>query len=64
MSDQTANQKLATQLLGRPVNEWIAEQRGRGASLFAVAIRLETATGGAVAVTPETIRLWSAEATV
>lgn len=59
MNDATAKQQLATQILGEPVHQWIANHRNGGASLFAIAVRLEQATGGAVTVSPETIRQWA-----
>jgi len=53
---QTATQTLASHLLQRPVNEWIAEQRAQGMSYTGVMLRLREETG--LTVTGETIRRW------
>ena len=54
---QTAAQTLASHLLGRPVTDWIAEQREDGRSFMAIAFRLNAATG--LTVSDETIRRWT-----
>jgi hypothetical protein len=61
MPDESPQQRLASVLLKRPVLEWVAEQRELGWTLRKIAADLNTLTGGAVDVTPETIRLWSME---
>ena len=53
---QTATQNLATHLLGRPVTDWIAEQRTDGRSFQAIAFRLHSEIG--LYVSDETIRRW------
>ncbi len=55
----TANERLASNLLGRPVQHWIAEQRAKPLSWRAIANLLEDETGGQVFVTHETLRAWA-----
>jgi hypothetical protein len=64
VTPETATQKLASHLLGRPVNDWIAELREAGWTYRAIADQLAAATYGAVDVTPEAIRLWTAETAI
>lgn len=61
--ERTPRQRLADVLLGRPLEEWVAERRAAKQSWRAVARELEEATGGAVAVTEVTLRAWMANAT-
>lgn len=55
---ETANQRLASVILGRPVMDWIAEQRSSGHSWLTVATNLYDATDGEVDVSYEAVRLW------
>ena len=57
----TPTQALASHLLGRPVRDWIAEQRELGWSWRKIAADLDTATGGQVVVTHEALRGWYEE---
>jgi hypothetical protein len=57
-------QRLATVLLGRPVREWIAEQRELGWSWRKIADDLYIATDGLVDVSYEAIRQWGEEVAV
>jgi hypothetical protein len=61
---QNPNQRLATVLLGRPVHQWIAEQRELGWSWRKIADDLKIATDGLVDVSHESIRQWSEEVAV
>ncbi len=61
-TDTTTAQRLTSSLLGRPVQEWIVEQRARPLSWRAIANLLEDQTG--VYITHETIRQWSEEVPV
>lgn len=54
----THAQRLAGLLLGRPVVDWIREQRP-DKSYRAIARDLAALTGGQVDVAPETLRLWA-----
>lgn len=56
---ETPSQRLATMLLGRPVQLWIADRRAAGASWRTIANDLNTATNGQVTVTHEAVRQWS-----
>ncbi len=53
---ESAMQRLATVMLGQPVQDWIIEQRAKPLSWRAIANLLEDET--AVSVTHETIRQW------
>jgi len=55
---ETTTQKLASALLGRPVLEWVAEQREAGWTWRKIAEDLKTATDGQVDITAEALRLW------
>lgn len=55
----TPNMKLASIMLGRPVETWIQEQRDQGKSWHKVALALNAATNGQIELTGEAIRLWS-----
>jgi hypothetical protein len=57
----SANMKLASILLDKPVEDWIQEQRDQGTSWHKIALALHAATGGQIALTGEAIRLWSKE---
>ncbi len=61
-TEVTDKQRLATILLGQPVNEWIIAKRAMGMSWRSIANHLEDET--AVSVTHETVRSWSGEVTV
>ncbi len=54
----TTTQRYATALLGRPVTDYIAEQKARGQSYLSIALALREATAGQVAVSDESIRQW------
>ena len=68
MQELTDKQRLATELLGTNVIDWIAERRARRESerpswtFDSIAAELADATGGAVQVSREAIRQWLAEA--
>jgi hypothetical protein len=55
----SAGQKLASLLLGQPVDQWIAAQRKAGLSWRLIARALYERTNGQVDVTYETLRNWS-----
>lgn len=61
MAEFTPTQKLAGTILGKPVMDWIADQRAAGESWRTIARNLHGQTGGLVDVTPETLRLWDME---
>jgi hypothetical protein len=58
---ETHAKRLATVLLGRPVHDWIHEQRELGWSWRKIADDLRVATDGQVKVTHEALRQWSEE---
>ena len=58
MGSETLTQKRASHLLGRPVLEWVAEQREAGWTYRKIAEDLKTATDGQVDITAEALRLW------
>lgn len=51
-------QRLADLILGRPVLDFIAEQRTSGLSYRRIALDLRDATSGEIDVTDVTIRNW------
>lgn len=55
---ETPSQRLATLVLGQPVNAWIAAQRAAGSSWRKIADDLSASTGGQVVVTHEAVRTW------
>ena len=57
-TEATDKQRLATILLGRPVHEWISEQRRYGYSWRDTAKLLTKATGGVIVVSHESVRQW------
>lgn len=59
----TRTQRLATQLLGQPVAQWIRARREAGRSWREIAADLDTATGGELVLTHEVLRRWAATAT-
>ncbi len=59
---ESAMRRLATVLLGEPVNEWITAKRAMGMSWRSIANHLEDETS--VSVTHETLRQWAGEVTV
>ena len=61
---ETANQRLASLLLERPVMDWIADQRTAGRSWLTIANDLRTATDGQVDISHEAVRLWAEQTTV
>ena len=50
---------FVSHLLGRPVQEWIFDQRAAGKSWDDITFELNTTTAGKVRVTRQTIRNWS-----
>jgi hypothetical protein len=56
--NESPTQRLASHLLGRPVLEWVAEQREAGWTWRKIAEDLKTATDGLVDITAEALRLW------
>lgn len=58
-TDQTPNQRLASLILGQPVQTWIASRRDSGRSWRLVARDLYEATNGQIDVTHETVRNWA-----
>ncbi len=61
---ETPTQRLATLLLGMPVNDWIAGQRELGRTWREVADRLDHATKHQVVVSHESVRQWADEVPV
>lgn len=59
---ETPNQRLASLLLGRPVRDWIADQRALGHTWRHIATALDIATDGQVVVSHEAVRGWFDEA--
>jgi hypothetical protein len=59
---ETPNQRLATILLGMPVQEWIIDQRDMGRSWRDIAQRLNHATRGQVDISYEAVRQWAEQA--
>jgi hypothetical protein len=62
--NSSPSRALADHLLGRPVVEWIAEQRAANVSWRLIERELLRLTDGQVDVTHETIRSWAALAEV
>lgn len=60
-ADLTPTQRLAGHLLGRPLAEFVAEQRRGGRSWRLVARDVLEATEGEIDVTGETLRGWYPE---
>jgi hypothetical protein len=58
-TDQTPNQRLASLILGQPVQSWIITRRTAGRSWRLVARDLYEATNGQIDVTHETVRNWA-----
>jgi len=56
---RTAAAELASLILERPIEEWIAERRAAGRAWRRVERDLLEATGGRVDVTHETLRTWA-----
>jgi hypothetical protein len=48
----------ATEILGRPLAEWIADRRASGATWRQITKDLEESTGGRIRVNQETVRTW------
>lgn len=57
----TPSQRLAALILRQPLRDWIETRRAAGLSWRAIAAELDDITAGQVAVTGESVRLWSAE---
>ena len=64
MTQRTATQRLADVLLGRPVEDYIAERREAGRPWRFIARDLHEATNGQIDVTYETLRTWYGETAV
>lgn len=58
MTTETPTQRLASILLGRPLDGWIAERRAAERSWRLIARDLYEATNGQIDVTHETVRAW------
>lgn len=58
MTTETPTQRLASILLGRPLDGWIADHRSAGRSWRLIARDLYEATNGQIDVTHETVRGW------
>lgn len=58
MQPPSAQERLASLLLGRPVGEFICEHADDDRSLTWIRKALATATNGEVDVTRETVRKW------
>jgi hypothetical protein len=56
----SARQRLADELLGRPVLDFIAEKRASGETWTNIAFALREATHGEIAVSGEALRQWAA----
>jgi len=50
--------KYADTVLGRPLEEYVAEARARGTSWRRISLNLRDETGGEVDITHETLRSW------
>jgi hypothetical protein len=59
--NRSATQQLADLVLGRPVEEYVAERRNAGRSWRMVTRDLAEATEGRVDVTEVTLRSWIAD---
>ena len=58
---ETPHQRLATVILGRPVRDWIADQRALGHTWRHIATALSLETDGQVVVSHEAVRGWFEE---
>jgi hypothetical protein len=61
MAPPTANQRLASLLLGQPVDQWLTQRRESGRSWRLIARDLYDATNGQVDMTYEALRRWLPE---
>lgn len=59
---QTTTQRLASLLLGQPVDQWVRDRREAGDSWRRIAMQLHEITDGQVSLTGEAIRLWVKDA--
>lgn len=59
---RTPTQKLADRILGEPVESWITDRRGTGASWRRIALQLRDETSGEIDVTPSTLLSWAPDA--
>lgn len=57
-------QSIADHILGRPVADFIAEQRAKGRTWPQVRDDIHAATGGVVTVTRQAVQQWAAPADV
>lgn len=58
----TDKRRLADLIMGRPVNDFIAERRVAGVSWRQIKAELEQATDGQIKVQHETLRRWAGAA--
>lgn len=58
----TPTQRLASTLLGQPLEEWVARRRHAGMSWKTIADDLAASTNGQISVSRETLRGWFAPA--
>lgn len=56
--DGTPTQRLASTLLGQPLEEWVAARRLMRMSWKAIAAELSVSTNGQVNISRETLRGW------
>lgn len=63
VTQRTPTQRLADAILGRSVDEFVAERRTAGRSWRHVARDLFEATDGQIDISHETVRLWCGETT-
>lgn len=59
MVQGTPTQRLASVLLGRPVQDWLSDRREAGRSWRLVARDLYEATNGQIDITHEAARKWA-----
>ncbi len=62
--NDTPNQRLASQLLGEPVRDWVRARRPVPRTWRQIAAELRDATNGMVDVAPATLLNWFPELTV
>lgn len=51
-------QRLADHVLGRPLEEWVAERRAAGDSFRTISIALREQTNGELDITETSLRQW------
>lgn len=55
----TPKGEFASHVLGRPIEEWLADRRAEGRTWRQIVEDLKSATGGKIRTSPETVRSWS-----